>query len=128
MQWKTSSSVYLVADVAASIAWYRRVFEFEPRIVNPPGDEVPVYAVLYRGSVSIHLLRKDEAPYGLTGPVQTQFWVDGGLDGLFQRVEAMGVTVLQSPRDRPWGHRDFMVADPDQNVVWVTVPLPHEAA
>ena len=126
MQWISSSSVYPVADVAASIAWYRCVFEFEPRIVNPPGDEVPVYAVLQRGGVSIHLLRSDEAPYGLTSPVQTQFRVDGALDDLFRRVEAMGVIVIQSPRDRPWGHRDFMVADPDRNIVWVTVPLPHE--
>jgi uncharacterized glyoxalase superfamily protein PhnB len=123
MHWTKSNSVYPVADVAASIEWYRRVLGFEPRIVNPPGDDVPVYAVLYQGDVSIHLLRQDEAPYGLTSPVQTQFWIDGGLDELFQRVKSMGVTVLQSPGDRPWGHRDFMIADPDQNVVWITTPL-----
>jgi len=128
MQWTRSNPVYPVADVAASIAWYRRVLDFEPRIVNPPGDEVPVYAVLSRGGVSIHLLRRDEAPYGLTSPVQTQFWIDGGLDELFQRVDKMGVTVLQSPGDRPWGHRGFMIADPDQNIVWVTVPLPEDGA
>ena len=39
-----------VADVAASIEWYRRVSGFQPRVVNPPG-EVPVYLELRRLSV-----------------------------------------------------------------------------
>jgi uncharacterized glyoxalase superfamily protein PhnB len=34
----------------------------------------------------------------------------------------MGVEVVQAPADQPWGHRDFMVADPDRNIVWVTTP------
>ena len=122
MRWKKSYPVYPVADVAASIEWYGRVFGFEVGIVNPPGD-VPVYAVLYRDDVSIHLLRKDDAPHGLTSPVQAQFWMDGGLDELFGRVRAMHVEIVQVPGDRPWGHRDFMVADPDHNIVWVTVPV-----
>jgi uncharacterized glyoxalase superfamily protein PhnB len=127
MEWKSSNPVYPVTDVAASIEWYSRVFGFEPRVVNPPGD-VPVYAILYRDGVSIHLLRRDEAPHGLTNPVEAQFWIDGGLDELFGRVQAMGVEIIEALGDRPWGHRDFMVADPDHNIVWVTVPLPARAA
>ncbi len=127
MEWTRSNPVYPVADVAASLDWYRRVFGFEPRVVNPPGD-VPVYAVLYRDTVSIHLLRSDEAPHGLRSPVEAQFWVEGGLDDLFARVKALGVEIIQEPDDRPWGHRDFMVADPDRNVVWVTTRLPQGAA
>ena len=123
MAWTRSNSVYPVADVAASIQWFGRMFGFEPRVVNPPG-EVPVYAVLHRDGVSIHLLRKDEAPHGLTSPVQAQFWIDGGLDELFQKVQGIGVEIVEAPSDRPWGHRDFMVADPDRNIVWITIPLP----
>jgi uncharacterized glyoxalase superfamily protein PhnB len=121
MEWQRSNPVFPVVDVAAAIDWYRRVLGFEPRVVNPP-DEVPVYAVLKRDTVWIHLLRKDEAPHGLTSPVEAQFWIDEGLDELFDRVKAMGVQIIQTPDDRPWGHRDFMIADPDRNVVWVTVP------
>jgi uncharacterized glyoxalase superfamily protein PhnB len=124
MEWSKSNPVYPVTDVAASIAWYERVFGFEARVVNPPGDPDPVYAVLHRSAVSIHLLRADEAPFGLRAPVQAQFWVDDDLDALFDRVEGLGARVLQRPDDRPWGHRDFMVADPDANVVWVTMPRP----
>jgi len=126
MEWTRSNPVYPVADVAASIQWYGRVFGFEPRVVNPPG-EVPVYAVLSRSGVSIHLLRKDEAPHGLTNPVEAQFWVDSGLDDLFQKVQRMGAEIIQAPADRPWGHRDFMVADLDRNIVWVTLPMPKGA-
>ena len=122
MEWKRASPVYPVADVAASIEWYGRVLGFEPRVVNPP-DDVPVYAVLDRDGASIHLLRKDEAPHGLRAPVQAQFWIDGGLDGLFESARRMGVEVIQVPGDRPWGHRDFMVADLDRNIVWVTEPI-----
>jgi uncharacterized glyoxalase superfamily protein PhnB len=72
--------------------------------------------------VSIHLLRQDEAPHGLKSPVEAQFWTDGALDELFETVQRLGVEVVQRPADQPWGHRDFMVADPDRNIVWVTVP------
>jgi uncharacterized glyoxalase superfamily protein PhnB len=123
VEWTRVDPVFPVADVAATIEWFRRVFAFEAGLVNPPGDPVPVYAVLRRDGVSVHLLRCDEAPHGLKPPVQAQFWVKSGLDDLFRRVEAAGVKVLQRPNDEPWGHRDFMVADPDGNVVWVTTPL-----
>ena len=123
MEFQNSHPVYPVADVEKSIEWYRNVFGFVATYVNP-GPNGPNYAVLNRGkSVSIHLLRKDEDLYGLTGPVQTQFWIEGNLDEEFNKVKAMEVRVVESPQDRPWGHRDFMVADPDGNIVWITVPL-----
>jgi hypothetical protein len=31
--------------------------------------------------------------------------------------------VIEALADRPWGHRDFIVADPDANLVWITKPL-----
>jgi uncharacterized glyoxalase superfamily protein PhnB len=123
MKWTQVAPVYPVADVAMAIEWYSQVFGFQARVVNPPGEEVPVYAVLSRDEVRLHLLRRDEAPHGLSAPVQAQFWIDSGLDDIFACAESLGATVLQRPDDRPWGHRDFMVADPDGNVVWVTTPI-----
>ena len=122
MEWSRISPVYPAADVAVAIEWYQRVLGFEVQVVNPPGDEVPVYAVLRRDSVALHVLRFDEAPFGLRAPVQAQFWIDVDLDELFAEVHRLGVEVVQPPADQPWGHRDFMVADPDRNIVWVTRP------
>src|SRR5262245_53681719 len=99
MQWTRAHPVYLVAAVAAAIEWYRRVFGFEARLVNPSGDPVPVYAILHRDEVSLHLLRRDEAPFGLAAPVQAQFWVNEGLDESFARAETLGVRILQRPDD-----------------------------
>ena len=127
MRWTRVAPVFPVGDVAKSIEWYGRVLGFEARVVNPPGDPVPVYAVLFRDDVPLHLLRLDEAPHGLSAPVQAQFWVDSGLDDLFARAESLGVKALHRPADRPWGHRDFIVSDPDGNVVWVTTPTGTEA-
>jgi len=122
MEWQRSNPVFPVEDVSAAIEWYRKHFSFEPTVVNPPHGE-PVYATLWRDGVSIHLLRSDHAPHGLSSPVQAQFWIDEGLDELFETVKALGVRILDSPAERPWGHRDFMVSDPDQNLVWITTPI-----
>ena len=123
MKWTRVAPVYPVADISKAIEWYSQVFGFEARIANPPSEPVPSYAVLYRDEVRLHLLRRDEAPHGLSAPVQAQFWIDSGLDDVFTRAESLGANVLQRPDARPWGHRDFMVADPDGNVVWVTTPI-----
>ena len=101
MQWSRVSPVYPVADVAAAIEWYRRVLGFEPQLVNPPEDDVPVYAVVRREGVSVHLLRLDEAPYGLGAPVQAQFWITSDLDDLFRNVESQEARCC---KDRPIGH------------------------
>jgi uncharacterized glyoxalase superfamily protein PhnB len=122
MEWTRVAPVFPVEDVAKAVEWYGRVFGFVARMVNPPDDEVPVYAILNRDGVSLHLLRLDEAPHGLAAPVQAQFWVNSDIDTLFERAESLGIKVVQRPDDRPWGRRDFMVADPDGNVVWVTKP------
>ncbi len=47
--------------------------------------------------------------------------IDGGLDELFEQIRERGVKVIQPPMDRPWGARDFIVADLDNNLVWVSV-------
>lgn len=78
------------------------------------------------GMDPIGLLRQDEAHHGLRAPVQAQFWIDGSVDDLSAHVEALGATVVDRPGDRPWGHRDFMVSDPDGNLVWVTRPMPEK--
>jgi uncharacterized glyoxalase superfamily protein PhnB len=123
MNWNRVDPVFPVADVTAAIGWYGRVLGFEPQFVNSTAEEVPVYALIKRGAVALHILRMDEAPHGLRAPVQAQFWITSDLDDLFRQVESHGVEILQSPEAQPWGHRDFMIRDPDGNVVWVTQPL-----
>ena len=104
MIWKRTNPVYPVADVSASIEWFRSMFGLTPGYVNDvPGG--PNYAVIGLDGISVlHLLRKDEAPHGLSAPVEAQFWIDGDLDALFAKVQGLGAKVIESPTDRPWGH------------------------
>lgn len=123
MRWQRTNPVYPVANVGAAIDWYQTIFGFAPGHVNQTPDG-PNYAVLVQDGASIlHLLQKDEAPHGLTVPVEAQFWIDDGIDDLFAKVKALGARVIEPPADRPWGHRDFVVADLDSNLVWITTPL-----
>jgi uncharacterized glyoxalase superfamily protein PhnB len=39
------------------------------------------------------------------------------IDALAARIKASGVTLLEEPKDQPWGGRDFVVADPDGFVI-----------
>jgi catechol 2,3-dioxygenase-like lactoylglutathione lyase family enzyme len=36
------------------------------------------------------------------------------VDKLYERLSGLGVERIESPQDRPWGHRSFVIHDPDQ--------------
>jgi uncharacterized glyoxalase superfamily protein PhnB len=120
MAFTSVDPVFVVADVERSLRWYGDLFGF--RAVHVAGETPAAYAVLKRDGACLHLLRKSEDERGLGSPAQAQFRIDGGVDELFGQVKAKGATVLQPPADQSWGHRDFMVADPDGNIVWVGMP------
>ena len=39
------------------------------------------------------------------------------LDGLFDRLQAADVDVVQEPTDQPWGVRDAAIRDPAGNLI-----------
>src|SRR5262245_48287742 len=123
MKWTRANPVFPVVDVIRSIEWYRSMFGLTTGHVNQAPDG-PNYAVLVQDGASVlHLLRQADAPHGLTAPVEAQFWIDSDVDDLFARVKGLGARVVEPPSDRSWGHRDFIVADLDSNLVWITRQL-----
>ena len=116
--------VYPVDDVESSVEWYKRVLGFEAIYVNrdPDGDDAANYAVLNREAVWLHLLLRAEASDGFNGRAEAQFTITDGLDELFGSLTSQAVSILQPPQEQPWGCRDFKVADPDGNRVWVSQP------
>lgn len=44
------------------------------------------------------------------------------LDGIFAKLQAAGVEVVEEPKEQPWGTRDFAVRDPSGNLVRVDQP------
>jgi uncharacterized glyoxalase superfamily protein PhnB len=59
--------------------------------------------------------------YGNVGPAL--FWLNlhskGEVDALFAQWKAAGASVVSEPEDKPWKLREFIVADPDGNLIRV---------
>ena len=36
------------------------------------------------------------------------------VDKLYERLSGLGADMIESPQDRSWGHRSFIIHDPDQ--------------
>jgi uncharacterized glyoxalase superfamily protein PhnB len=60
--------------------------------------------------------REDSAIAGLPPGTGSVYVVTDDVDGLFERARAAGATVVQEPRDEPYG-RGFTVRDPE-GVFW----------
>ena len=115
-----------VEDMSATVSFYERVLGFET-LREDPGN----YASLRSGGVLLGIgpLSKlpDEDGYFTRGisslrrglGVEIVLEVDD-LDAAHRRVVASGHPVFEPPRERPWGLRDFRIADPDGYYLRVT--------
>ncbi|WP_053354165.1 VOC family protein [Leucobacter musarum] len=119
-------------DPDASAAFYRDVLGFEIR--NDVGYEQMRWITVghpAQPDTSIVLTPPAVDP-GLTdaerqtineliakGSYASVVFATDDLDGLFERVEASTVEVLQEPMEQDWGTRDFAFRDPAGNTVRV---------
>ena len=115
-----------VEDMEASIAFYTRVLAFDLER-HEPGD----YASLRRGSVVFGLgpvaklpekggyFGRDIATRRRGLGVEIVLEVDD-VEGWRDRVVASGHPIFEPLLDRPWGLRDFRIADPDGYYLRVT--------
>jgi lactoylglutathione lyase len=117
----------IVRDFTASYRFYRELLEL------PGGGQSP-YAE-FAGPIG-KLVLLDQAFWGaMGGPVATgsaatprpgvvlAVQVDR-VEVVYERLTAMGVTVVSPPTDRPqMGLRNFLLYDPDGNLVEITSPL-----
>lgn len=117
--------VFPVQDVEVAIAWYQAKLGFRAIYVNRDAEDGDPtnYAVLASGQVLLHLLRQGEAGAGFGGRVEAQFTLSAGVDELFAALHADGARILQPLLDQPWGCRDFQIADPDGNKIWISQRL-----
>ncbi len=115
-----------VEDMATSIAFYTQVLAFEVTR-NEPED----YASLRLGNAVLGIGPVAKLPEegGYFGRdisfhrrglgVEIVLEVDD-VDEWHARVEASGHPILESLQDRPWGLRDFRIADPDGYYLRIT--------
>jgi catechol 2,3-dioxygenase-like lactoylglutathione lyase family enzyme len=108
-----------VADIAASKAFYRKVFS--PEIVYE--DEVS--AVLGFAGTMVNLLEAGRAPELVTPSPVAAAGVGAAMlltlrvddvDAACAALGRLGVPLLNGPIDRPWGRRTAAFADPSGHV------------
>lgn len=112
---RSASPSFTVNDIEKSLAFYRDVLLF---VVAERWEEGGVLrgVELAAGSVTLWLSQDDwkkghDRTKGQGFRVYCTTAQD--VDALAQGIKARGGTLAEEPRDRPWGGRDFAVADPD---------------
>jgi catechol 2,3-dioxygenase-like lactoylglutathione lyase family enzyme len=105
-----SATVFVVSDIAASLAYYRDVLGFE---VTFEYGQPLTYACLCRDEVGLHLLAASRTKR-LAGQGGLCIFVRD-VDQIYAEVSARGARLLNRPEDRDYGMRDFDVVDADGN-------------
>ncbi len=119
-------SELFVEDMAASIAFYTQVLAFEVARHEPDG-----YASLRLGNAVLGIgpvaklpeeggyFGRDISSHRRGLGVEIVLEVDD-VDEWHARVGASGHPMLEPLQDRPWGLRDFRIADPDGYYLRIT--------
>ena len=94
-----------VADVDHSLAFYQRL----------PGAQV-----MFHMPGRFALLRFGTGRLGLLSYRKRAFHLElecTDLDVTYTKFEELGIPTVGPPTTRPWGERDFLVLDPDGNLL-----------
>ena len=105
-----SATVFVVSDIAASLAYYRDVLGFQ--VTFEYGQPLS-YACLCRDEVALHLLASSRTKR-LPGHGAICVFVRD-VDQIYAEVSGRGAKLLNQPEDRDYGMRDFDVVDADGN-------------
>ncbi len=106
---ESATPTFSVEDLAASLAYYQRVFGFT--IAWTWGE--PAYlACVCRDRVEVNLGERGKA--GPPGASRAYFRMHG-VDAYYQQLCAAGASVAVAIDDRSYGLRDFGVRDPSGN-------------
>ena len=104
------ATVFVVQDVARSVAHYRDVLGFDVEFTY---GEPALYAGVERDGVLIHLqaATTSDRRSGQGGV----YVFSRDVDVLHRELAARGARILKEPQDYDYGMRDFAIADPDGN-------------
>ena len=105
-----SATVFVVSDIATSLAYYRDVLGFQ--VTFEYGQPLS-YACLCRDEVALHLLASSRTKR-LPGHGAICVFVRD-VDQIYAEVSGRGARLLNQPEDRDYGMRDFDVVDADGN-------------
>lgn len=114
-----------VESIERSVQFYAEVLGFDVESALPGPDGKLVHASVKRGDASVMFGARDpNNPHdqGKPGAGVALFMTVADhedIDAYFHRVREAGAAVVQEPTDQFWGHRDWIVADPDGYLLWI---------
>lgn len=112
---RSAAPSFTVGDIEKSAAFYRDALGFTVKERWEQEGKL-VGVELVAGSVRF-MLSQDDWKKGRDRVKGEGFRIycmtTQNLDAIASRIKANGGSLLQEPRDQPWGLRDFAVADPD---------------
>ena len=110
-----------VKSVEASIEHYTAVLGFVKNWDWPDDSEDKDFASVSNGDVTLFFAESDgdAQPYAV-------YYTVADVDRLYARYKAAKADITGEPADKPWGMREFLVADPDGHVLRIGQPLEHD--
>jgi catechol 2,3-dioxygenase-like lactoylglutathione lyase family enzyme len=124
----------VVADMAASLAFYRRLGLDVPAEADAaPHAEAPLpggLRLMWDSHETARAIDPDWSPPRTGAPTGLAFACDGpaGVDRVYAELTAAGYRGEKAPWDAFWGQRYAVVADPDGNGVDLFAPLPGQGS
>jgi catechol 2,3-dioxygenase-like lactoylglutathione lyase family enzyme len=116
MKIRDAATVLQVSEIESSLRFYREILGFELDFEFGP------YAGVHRGGMYLHLCAHDTWKRPLGGGAVVIFCDE--IDAFHEEVKGRGATIRLAPTDEPYGMRDFVVSDPDGNVLTFGCDLP----
>jgi catechol 2,3-dioxygenase-like lactoylglutathione lyase family enzyme len=112
---RSAGPSFTVSDIQASLAFYRDVLGFHPK-ERWEQDGALLGVEMVAGAVSFWLGQDDwkkgrDRAKGQGFRMYCSTAQD--IDALASRIRRHGGTLVEEPKDQPWGGRDFAVRDPD---------------
>lgn len=107
-----------VTDMERAVQFYRDRLGFSVEYLY---GEPPYYGLVVRDAAGMNLRHVDEPPIDATLRSRLQLLaatiVVRNAKALFLRFKEAGLPFHQGYREQPWGAHDFIVADPDGNLI-----------
>ena len=114
---KFSGICLITADVSALTRFYTKILG-----VKAEGNEVHAELKTEGANIAIFSAKGMEAmvPHSMEGAGYGSFTIGfevENLDAEYQRLKAIGISILMPPTAHPWGSSSFWFKDPDGNIV-----------